>query len=244
MKINKVVIYGERCSGTNYLQNLLLDNFNNFILSNPTDMSKNSKYGHKHFFGYKDLKNEDTNDVLFIGIIRNLPDWINSLYRAKYHFPRVLLKASFNSYLKNIMYSVNNTEIMEDRNTEIMEDRNMETGYRYKNIFELRHIKNKYLVDIMPTLVKNYCLITYDNLITNFEDVMNQFKKYLQVKNNIQFPVNVYSSNFGRSIFKKKDNEYPDDLIIPKADLTYEKILFPEWYEMINEEYKKNTILY
>ena len=32
-----------------------------------------------------DLSNSD--DVLFIGIVRNLEDWINSLYREKHHLP-------------------------------------------------------------------------------------------------------------------------------------------------------------
>jgi len=232
MVVNQVVIYGERCSGTNYLEKLLLENFYNFKIIKH-------KYGWKHFPKYSDLNNYNTKDILFIGIIRNLPDWVNSLYRNKYHLPKELTK-DVNSYLNNQVYS-----LYENSTKEIMEDRNIETGNRYKNIFELRHIKNKYLVDIMPTLVKNYCLITYDNLITNFEDVMNNFKLYLQFKNNIQFPVNIYKNiKEDNMVFKKKQNQIPNNLIIPKADLTYEKILFPIWYKMINEEYKTNHILY
>ncbi len=67
--MRKVTIYGERCSGTNYLEELLLLNF---------DIELTWEYGWKHFFGYNDLSNTD--DVLFIGIIRNLPDWLNSFY--------------------------------------------------------------------------------------------------------------------------------------------------------------------
>ena len=49
----KVTIYGERCSGTNYLEALLKLNFDVQIVRN---------YGSKHFFGFKDLNNTD--DVL------------------------------------------------------------------------------------------------------------------------------------------------------------------------------------
>ena len=41
--LKKVTIYGERCSGTNYLENLLLLNFDIEIVWD---------YGSKHFFGF------------------------------------------------------------------------------------------------------------------------------------------------------------------------------------------------
>lgn len=169
-----VTIYGERCSGTNYLEQILLLNFNVNVVW---------KYGWKHFFGFNDLSNSD--DTLFIGIVRNIYDWINSLYRDKYHLPPELTK-DIDTFLNNEFYS-----IFEDE-TEIIIDRNIETKERYKNIFELRHIKNKFLIETMPTLVKNYCLITYDNLTNNFVNTMNKIKKFnLQIKNNIKFPLNI-----------------------------------------------------
>ena len=41
--IKKVTIYGERCSETNYLEQLLINNF---------DIDITWKYGWKHFFGF------------------------------------------------------------------------------------------------------------------------------------------------------------------------------------------------
>jgi hypothetical protein len=172
--MKKVTIYGERCSGTNYLEELLLLNFDIKIVWD---------YGWKHFFGHNNLSNTD--DVLFIGIIRNLEDWINSLYRDKHHLSRDLT-VNVDTFLTNTFYSMHN------RNNEIMKDRNMETNERYKNIFELRCIKNKFLIKKMPTLVKNYCLITYDDLTNNFIDIINKLKDYsLKIKNNIKFPLNI-----------------------------------------------------
>ena len=77
--MKKITIYGERCSGTNYLEELLLLNFEVEIIWD---------YGWKHFFGFNDLNNSD--DVLFIGIIRNIYDWINSFFREKHHLPYAL----------------------------------------------------------------------------------------------------------------------------------------------------------
>ena len=45
--IKKFTIYGERCSGTNYLQNLVNDNF---------EIELTWEYGWKHFFGFQDDK--------------------------------------------------------------------------------------------------------------------------------------------------------------------------------------------
>jgi hypothetical protein len=210
----KVTIYGERCSGTNYLEELLLLNFNVEITWD---------YGWKHFFGFNDLS--DSDDILFIGIIRNLNDWINSLYREKYHLPSELIENE-DTFLNNQFYSIH------ENGEEIIDDRNIETNERYKNVFELRHIKNKFLIETMPTLVKNYCLITYDELISNFEEVMNKIKNYnLQIKDNIVFPLNIYHYKKQKDIkFEKKTNTIHKEKIMEKANLYYEKILFPNLY--------------
>ena len=212
--LKKIVIYGERCSGTNYLEELLLLNFDVEIIIT---------FGHKHFFGFENLTGND--DILFIGIVRNLVDWINSLYRNPYHLPSELTK-DIESFLNNSFYSIY------DDNSEIWNDRNLETYERYKNIFESRHIKNKFLVEKMPTKVKNYCLITYDNLIENFVDVMNKIKDYhLPVKSNINFPLNTYNYKKNvNEVFYKKTNEIQNEVIIEKANLFYEKILFPSLF--------------
>ena len=222
--MKKVQIYGERCSGTNYLEELLVLNFDVEIVWD---------YGHKHFFGFSDLTNSD--DVLFIGIIRNLEDWINSLYREKHHLPSNLIE-NVDTFLTNTFYSItklNDDEIMSDINmNEIMSDRNIDTGERYKNIYELRLVKNKYLIAKMPNLVNNYCLITYDDLVDNFLDIMNKLKNSgLKIKNSIDFPLNVnYFKTFKHILFIKKENIIPKEkIIIENEELKfYEKILFPK----------------
>ena len=44
--IKKVTIYGERCSGTNYLEELIVSNF---------DVKITWEYGWKHFFGFNNF---------------------------------------------------------------------------------------------------------------------------------------------------------------------------------------------
>ena len=95
--IKRVAIYGERCSGTNYLEELLKLNF---------DVEITWEYGWKHFFGFNNLEGSD--DVLFIGIVRNLEDWVNSFFREKHHVPKNLCGKT--KFLTGEFYSVNNDD--------------------------------------------------------------------------------------------------------------------------------------
>ena len=85
----------------------------------------------------------------------------------------------------------------------------------------------------MPTLVKNYCLITYHDLLSNFTGIMNKLKHCgLEIKNNIQFPLNIryYKDNKNiryRKKINKISNETIDKYVIDKELFIYENLLFP-----------------
>jgi len=210
-----VTIYGERCSGTNYLEALLTTNY---------DVEVQWKYGWKHFFGFHNLKNSD--DTLFIGIIRNPYDWINSLYRDKHHIPAINT-SSIDNFLNNEFYSI------QDNGSEIMRDRNMYTKERYKNIFEMRHTKNKFLIEDMPTLVKNYLLITHEELLYDFTNTMNKItSKGLTIKPDIEFPLNIiHYKKQKRRLFElnSKPNHISKEQVADKFNMHYEKMLFENY---------------
>ena len=128
-------VYGERCTGTNFLEQAILENFEIELVWH---------YHYKHFFGYYDFskKNpiiENDDDVLFLGLVRDPVYWIDSFLKKKHHIPEEN-RINIQSFLNNEFYSVN------EENIEIMEDRHIKTHQRYKNIFELRSIKNDYLI--------------------------------------------------------------------------------------------------
>lgn len=210
--IKFVTIYGERCSGTNYLAALLTTNF---------DVDVCWKHGWKHFFGFNDLSTSD--DTLFVGIIRNPYDWINSLYRDKHHLP-LINTSCVDSFLNNEFYS-----IFKD-GREIMSDRNIYTKKRYKNIFDMRHTKNKFLIEDMPKLVKNYLLITHESLLYDFTNTMNKLtNKGLHIKSNITFPLNIIHYKQQKHklfIVNNKPNHISKEQVIHKFNMHYEKMLF------------------
>lgn len=220
--LQKYTIYGERCSGTNYLENVINANF---------DVNLTWEYGWKHFFGFTNdtiLKNSD--GTLFICIVRNLPDWINSFYRWKHHLPikyktNLSEEEKIDEFLNKEFYSINDHDNnYKATNDELMIDRNIYTGERYKNIFELRHIKIKWMIEDLPNKVKNCIFIRYEDLINDFDKTLQKIKnKGLKVKNNINFPLNTNISNY-----EKKENDISNEIILNNPNLIplYEKSLY------------------
>ena len=224
--LKKYTIYGERCSGTNYLENIININF---------DAHLTWEYGHKHFFGFQDdaLKNSD--DTLFICIVRNLPDWINSFFRQKHHLPllykeKLSYEEKLDVFLNKEFWSFDDHNGNRDTTKEIMEDRNIYTGKRYKNIYELRHTKLKWMLEDLPNKVKNYIFIRYEDLINDFDKTLLKIKdKGLEVKKNINFPLNTdnYKNN-NKKKFKRKKNNISNEFILNNPNLItfYEKKIY------------------
>lgn len=164
--IKEFTICGERCSGTNLLEHAMSKNF---------DLKITWKYGWKHFFGFDEYN--ETDDILFIGIVRDPYKWINSLYKHPHHLNENMTKDKI-SFLTSELWSYYDDPYHHGikYGNEIMEDRNIYTLNRYKNIFECRQIKCKYLLDDMPNKVKNFILIRYEDLRDDYENTLNKIK--------------------------------------------------------------------
>ncbi|GMH61937.1 hypothetical protein TrST_g1069 [Triparma strigata] len=81
--IPKIKIYGERNSGTNFLQTLLMQNCWATILD-PT-----YQHGWKH--GYPDESHVEKRDrpfAVYVFIVRDLNDWLHSTFKSPYHMLR------------------------------------------------------------------------------------------------------------------------------------------------------------
>lgn len=97
--MKKFTILGERCSGTNFLEKAIIANFN---------LELTWEYGYKHFFGFSDYSNSD--NVLFIGIVRDPIQWLLSLFKQPHHLNYI--KHDFNKLItKEICSTIENNEI-------------------------------------------------------------------------------------------------------------------------------------
>jgi hypothetical protein len=156
--IEKFAIYGERHSGTNFLEETIKKTF---------ELDITHFFGFKHWMGFAN-PNKITywnRGILFLGIVRHPYEWLNGFFNMPHHVPRHN-RNSFERFLLNEWYSENL------QRQEIMQDRNYTTQpntVRYKNIFELRKLKTIYLSEIMPMIAKNYVLVTYE-FFTKYHD--------------------------------------------------------------------------
>ena len=211
--ITKITILGERCSGTNYLENILIKNF---------EIDITWEFGNKHFFGFDNYDNSD--NVLFVSIIRDPFEWINSLWTKPYHLdPK--LKLNITNFINNEITSYHYTQDKKlDFNNEITKDKNFLTLNKFKNIFELRYTKLFFQLEQMPKLVKNYIFIRYEDLLNDFNNTLWKIKNIgLKIKPNINFPLNEtkYKKENKIYVYTKKDF-ISRDLIITHPNFNYQ----------------------
>jgi len=182
--MRRYTILGERRSGTNFLEKLISDNF---------DLKLDWLGGWKHFFGYKryEYKLKNNQDVIYLCIVRNPIDFLMSFYNTKLMQSEERVK-NIESFLLNEFYSV---YYYKGKEIDIFDDYNFKNNnVRYKNIFEMRSVKCKYLLDDMPNLVNNYYFIRYEDLKHNTNYVMDEiYNKFNLVKKYDQY---VLEKNF------------------------------------------------
>ncbi|NDC71992.1 MAG: hypothetical protein EBZ62_00860 [Sphingobacteriia bacterium] len=157
--IKNFTIYGERHSGTNFLEQAIKNKF---------DLDVVWDFGWKHFFGLSHpTKIQQAESTLFFCIVRNPYDWIMAMYNAPHH---VHPHNSYNpiTFLTSEWYSI------DSHGVEILEDRNYTTNLvRYKNIFELRQFKCLYLVETMPRIANNCIVLSYENLVLSNQRILD-----------------------------------------------------------------------
>jgi hypothetical protein len=170
-KIVNFTIYGERSSGTVFLEEAITKNFNLPVIW---------YYDWKHFFGMYDFDAENANvseegnatdNTIFIGIVREPVAWLNSFSKNLQYVPAC--NHELTNFLNNPFYSA---AVIGDQEEVIQEDVNYITKERFQNIFELRKIKNDFLLNVVRTKVKNYVLVAYEDLLNNYDNTLDQIK--------------------------------------------------------------------
>jgi len=205
MPIIKFEILGERCSGTNFLEECLTNNFN--IKYEPI-------HGHKHFFCYNNYDKTSTDNILFIGIIRNPIYWLNSFSKELHHVSPENKKNLY-SFLFSKFYSIHDQECNGLNCPVNLRDLNYKNNKFYKNIFELRQVKNDYLLNVVPKKVKNYILINYEDLLFNFDNTMKIIRDRFNLKmTNKEFvKEKKYKKSDTYNFVKQREITFPPGLV-------------------------------
>lgn len=134
--IHRIQIFGERCSGTNYLQALLERNLPRASLCRD--------YGFKHFFPR--VAPGQAPDCLFVIIYREPLDWLSSLYRNPWHVAPELRRLPFSDFIRHEWWCVWDEDAGvrpgdERYGSEMLQERCPDTGRRFRDVLAMRSSK-------------------------------------------------------------------------------------------------------
>jgi len=217
--IKDFMIFSEPCSGSHFLQYSLSDNFH-------IDYS-NHHHSQRHFFGHENdiYSSEEIESTLFIYLTRDPVEWIDSFFKILHHVPSIN-KQNINNFVKNEWYSI--YEMGDEINTEIMEDRNIFTKERYKNILEMRKIKNDYFLTIGKEKFTHFLILKYEDLRDDYKNTLNKIQTQFQLKprNEKYKEIVKYKGSYNDLYYKKPIviNDEIQEYIKKNVDPEQEKI--------------------
>jgi len=153
----RLQLFGERCSGTNYVEQLLRRN--EWRLQ-PTDA-----YGWKH--GWLDAVRGPAPECLFLVVHRDPFDWVRSLHQKPWHTAPQLRELPLSAFLRAPWHC----EWGQDmdlgpgdprRGTEMLHERDQATGERFANVLQLRTAKMRAWSEL-PQRVRHASFLRYED---------------------------------------------------------------------------------
>lgn len=189
--IHKFKIWGERNSGTIYLQNLIAENFKYFFIH---DIINNYYYYWKHGIPCNSIKKYFNQEkIIDIFIFRNLDDWLISMYNNQYHLKYI---DDFENFLITKQMSSENT-FLDFRTKKIInyDDNN-------KTIFEIRNYKIKSIIKYFEN--NSDVILVNLNYLQQSEENVITFLNAINKKFNLEIDENNYITKFKHT----KNNSY------------------------------------
>ena len=223
-KIKYFRIFGERCSGTNFITHL--------VEANCNEINDFALFGHKHFpywfdfpinpsimkaIGYPHDNDslERSGDCLFIIILRDPYDWLCSFFGDPHEVTDEIKNHGFSCFIRSIWKSSSDV-------CGLIDDYNPYTKAPFKNVLELRKYKTiNYLS--MGKNVKNFCLVRYEDL----ENDPKGFLEHLSRKYNLSLaqvfcPIDTYKGEGNPYVKKQYPLIEPHDLHFINENLDWE----------------------
>jgi hypothetical protein len=216
--IRKLVVLAERCSGSNYIESLILSNLE--LTSAP--------FCHKHFPPWYELPISqyrgdpqhyhfaNTADHLFVVIFRNPYDWVRSLYQTPHHGLASLQRVDFNRFIRSIWIHNPIDPLMNSlRASHPLIDRDPIDGSLFKNVLKLRTAKIKNMLKIRQR-AKNVYFINYEVARDYPQEVLEEIRETFRISPKPSYftPVVYYKGkkNLGRFVKKEYTPITPQDL--------------------------------
>ncbi len=186
-KLTDLQIFSERCSGSNYVEALLMYNFF------PEREMYASKFGHKHFPPWLELpieqyygppRNytyEDSDQTLFIVVFRDPYDWIRSFYLKPWYAHKDLLNLRFSKFIREkwrLDYTA--TDIIREFAFNEFVDKYTNGSY-FENPMKLRAAKTENFL-LIKNRVKNIYFLNYETIRDYPEEVIKEIGEIFGLK--------------------------------------------------------------
>lgn len=172
--IQYIQLFGERCSGTNYLEQLFNSNFPEYPFRYT--------FGEKHYPAWYDgshidqaipkycISLEGNESYLFLVIVRNPLDWLQSFYmKPCYGVSRWVNCSSFSSFIRSLWYY-----------DQCPYDKPHDKPF-FSNVLELRSARLRNLLT-MRDKVSNYYFIRYETVRDHPEEVIREVSSLFSMK--------------------------------------------------------------
>lgn len=215
--ISEYALFGCRCSGTNYVDNLIKKNLM---------IKKNSKLGWKHtnkiLFGL-DYRKSDYDNVLFIYVVRNPYDWIRSLSNNRWHATPEVKKYKFSQFIRSEWKSIYDKDFVNPKNpkfgTILTEDLDDLNNYHISPI-HMRTYKIK-KIEQQLSQIKNFIIINYDEVIKDPQLFIKNLSQKFKLDSSTNFdPILKYkgvtSTDYVKKIYYEinaEDLEYLNNIL-------------------------------
>lgn len=174
MTLKKFYIYGERCSGTNFLQKLVLENI--------SDVSEARFFPwQKHAFVNPPFVRDDEFAIV---ITRNANDWFRSFQRTPHQVAPSIAGLKLPEFLRAEWRCVFNGRILAQKtrdldlqpDQELLLERHPVDGSPIRNVIELRNLKLRSQLKVRA-LYKHHIYVRYEDLLKNNEGFINQLSE-------------------------------------------------------------------
>jgi len=155
----RVQVYGERCSGTKWIAQLLLHN----LLS----IRAVDDFGWKHGWVQGDV--DHAGDCVFVVVHRDPFDWLRSLHKMPWHAAPELRSVPFARFLRTpwrCLWGADMELAAGDprAGTEMRHERDLATGAPFSNVMRLRSAKMR-AWDQLPARVLHHVDVRYEEVL-------------------------------------------------------------------------------
>ena len=232
LPINSIYVFGERNSGTNYVNSLVLRNCRSSNFDSLFNAKNKAAFGWKHGFPTM-LGTPD--DVLAIAVYREPIDWLHSLHRAPWHTPAHLRECTFSQFIRSEWVSLIDDEGFGiDKSDgrwghELLADRDPLTGDRFANAMRMRNAKNRGFASLDKRFA-NVLRVTYETVAANPQGFLNMLCYTYNLQREGDFdPIPHDRATPARGLFQRKalpETSATDmDFIRQELDLEGERML-------------------